>query len=218
MKVVAERIKAARKAKGINQSALARLLGITPQAVQSWESGKSVPRNQNLQELCSALGVTAGHLFGDEEPNEVIAITDMPDEFVRVRIFEAKSLQVQDLRSSTVLGHQFFSATDLRARGIIASDLLCIHVEGNGMSPVLPHKTLVCFDLRDTEVVDGCVYAIEHMGQIRTKLVYSIPGGALRLSSYNKAEHQDEIYSASEITSQAIKVIGRVFWTSQFLG
>jgi phage repressor protein C with HTH and peptisase S24 domain len=100
---------------------------------------------------------------------------------------------------------------------MIGNELLCIHVEGNGMSPVMP-KTLVCFDLRDTQVVDGCVYAIEPMGQIRIKLVYSIPGGALRLSNYNTAEHQDETVSASEITSQAIKVIGRIFWTLQFLG
>lgn len=53
---IANRIAEARKALEINQSELARILSVTPQAVQSWESGKARPRGARLQNLASVLG------------------------------------------------------------------------------------------------------------------------------------------------------------------
>ncbi|WP_059284889.1 helix-turn-helix domain-containing protein [Aquitalea magnusonii] len=58
------RITAARKAKGLTQPDLAELLGITAQAVQQWEAGKTMPRgHQRQQMVADALGVTVAELF-----------------------------------------------------------------------------------------------------------------------------------------------------------
>lgn len=68
MKDMPKRIAAARKLAGLNQSEVARRLGITPQAVQGWESGKSAPRGERLLQLAKLLGVTPHYLMSGEGP------------------------------------------------------------------------------------------------------------------------------------------------------
>ncbi len=64
MKTVAEIISQGRKAAGINQSELARRLKITPQSVQAWESGRSVPRASMLGDIAQAIGIAPELLIG----------------------------------------------------------------------------------------------------------------------------------------------------------
>ncbi len=42
------------------------MLGVTAQAVQQWEAGKTSPRGHRLRDVAAALGVTVEHLlYGD---------------------------------------------------------------------------------------------------------------------------------------------------------
>lgn len=54
---IAQAISEAREKLGINQSELARRLGITPQSVQAWESGRSFPRSSKFKEIANVLGI-----------------------------------------------------------------------------------------------------------------------------------------------------------------
>ncbi|MFG0496878.1 XRE family transcriptional regulator [Pseudomonas sp. YQ_13] len=83
---IAQIITKARLQRGINQSELARELGVSPQSVQAWESGRSVPRPAKFQDIARALGIRSQsllqasgmmnvksvteflNLFGDDEP------------------------------------------------------------------------------------------------------------------------------------------------------
>jgi transcriptional regulator with XRE-family HTH domain len=56
-----------RQLRKLNQSELARLVGIRPQSVQSWESGNTVPRLQILPEVARALGVEVRDLAAGAE-------------------------------------------------------------------------------------------------------------------------------------------------------
>lgn len=62
---LATRLKRAREAKGLKQSELAKLVGITPSAISQWESGL-IGRidGANLLSAARALGVTADWLLG----------------------------------------------------------------------------------------------------------------------------------------------------------
>ncbi|WP_150292422.1 helix-turn-helix domain-containing protein [Pseudomonas extremaustralis] len=68
MTTIATRIANARKELNLNQSELARLLSVTPQAVQSWESGKARPKGARLESLAKALGKSVQWLMlgGDD--------------------------------------------------------------------------------------------------------------------------------------------------------
>lgn len=66
-KVIGERIKAARKVKGLSQEDLGDLLGVSFQAVSSWETGKFIPDSDHLAALAKALDLSLDALFVDEE-------------------------------------------------------------------------------------------------------------------------------------------------------
>ena len=73
-----ERIKAARNEAGYSQKRLARVMGVSFQAVQKWEKGNTRPRHERLRSLSLALNkplsyFTGPGYFGDqsEEPPEV---------------------------------------------------------------------------------------------------------------------------------------------------
>lgn len=92
----------------------------------------------------------------------------------------------------------------------------CVPVTGNSMEPVLPDGSTVGVDTGAIAVQDGKMYAIDHDGQLRVKLLYRIPGGGLRVRSYNDTEHPDERYDKDYVDSH-IRIIGKVFWYSVLL-
>lgn len=60
----ADRLKALRKQKRLTQSDIAKVAGVTYQAVGKWEKGISEPDFETLKKLASFLGVTTDYLFG----------------------------------------------------------------------------------------------------------------------------------------------------------
>jgi transcriptional regulator with XRE-family HTH domain len=57
--------KAARKARGLSQQALADILEVDQQTVQRWETGSRAPKTVDmLVKLCDALDVSADALLG----------------------------------------------------------------------------------------------------------------------------------------------------------
>lgn len=108
-----------------------------------------------------------------------------------------------------------FGKRTLQKKGVTPEAAAAATVTGNSMEPVLPHGSTVAIDTASRTVVDGKMYAINHDGQLRVKLLYRLPGGGLRVRSYNTAEHPDEYYTAEQ--AESISVIGRVFWYSVLL-
>ena len=66
--VICERIRYYRERAGLEQKALAKLAGVTPNAVSNWENGRGRPDINLLPELCEALGITMYDLFGIVSP------------------------------------------------------------------------------------------------------------------------------------------------------
>ncbi len=69
-------------------------------------------------------------------------------------------------------------------------------------------------DKSATRILDGEIYALEHDGMLRVKYLYRLPAGGVRLRSFNTTEHPDEEYSAEQIETQQIRILGWVFWWS----
>ena len=62
-----QNLKALRTQKGISQSALAAMLGVSQQAVAKWESGKAEPDSNTLKEIAKYFNVSIDYLL-DNEP------------------------------------------------------------------------------------------------------------------------------------------------------
>lgn len=109
-----------------------------------------------------------------------------------------------------------FGARTMRARGVEPANAVCVTVTGNSMEPVLRDGATVSVDRGTTRIHDGDMYAIDHDGQLRVKQLYRLPGGGIRLRSFNRDEHPDEEYSLEQIERHKIRVLGRVWWGAMF--
>ncbi|WP_414872886.1 LexA family transcriptional regulator [Pseudomonas sp. IT-196MI5] len=109
-----------------------------------------------------------------------------------------------------------FGKRTLQRKNIDPGAAGCVPITGNSMEPVLPDGSTVGVDTACVNVQDGKMYALDHDGLLRVKLLYRQPGGGLRLKSYNEAEHPDERYGG-EYVNEHIRIIGKVFWYSVLL-
>lgn len=107
-----------------------------------------------------------------------------------------------------------FSKIALLKNSVIPSRALSIKIEGNSMEPVLPDGSTVVIDKTKQTIIDGKMYAIDHNGMLRVKIIYRLPGGGLRLRSYNHEEHPDEKYPPED--TKNLKIIGQVIWSAVF--
>lgn len=94
------------------------------------------------------------------------------------------------------------------------TNIICAKVSGNSMDPVIPDDSTVGIDTGRTTVKDGDIFAINHDNQLRVRMLYRLPRGGLRMRCFNRDEYSDEEYSATEIQSENIQILGRVFWYS----
>lgn len=109
-----------------------------------------------------------------------------------------------------------FGKRTLQRKNVNPDSAGCVPVKGNSMEPVLPDGSTVGVNTDAKTVVDGKMYALDHDGLLRVKLLYRLPGGGLRLRSYNASEYPDEHYDAG-YASEHIRIIGQVFWYSVLL-
>lgn len=63
-----ERIRMARKRRKLSGPKLAERLGISPQAISQWETGKTGPERQIIPALTKELRITEDWLFHGQEP------------------------------------------------------------------------------------------------------------------------------------------------------
>ncbi|MCL1072950.1 helix-turn-helix domain-containing protein [Shewanella dokdonensis] len=108
-----------------------------------------------------------------------------------------------------------FSKSTLRNQKVDPLAAVCVKVAGNSMEPVLPNNTTVGIDTATKNIIDGKMYAINHDGMLRIKLLYKLPGNGIRVRSYNQDEYPDEIYPGDQ--AKVITVIGKIFWYSVLL-
>lgn len=105
-----------------------------------------------------------------------------------------------------------FSKATLRKQGVQYENAVCVTADGNSMEPVIPDGTTVGIDLGNKTIRDGKIYAINHGGLLRIKLLYNMPNEQVKIRSYNSDEHPDEIAELQDIS-----VLGKVFWYSVLL-
>ncbi|WJM55939.1 helix-turn-helix transcriptional regulator [Pseudomonas asiatica] len=143
--------------------------------------------------------------------------TPLDDDEVYVPFLKEVELSAGSGRTVVEQSHKQklrFGKLTLRKQGVQPDDAVCVTVSGNSMEPVLPDKSTVGVDQGSTAVVDGKMYAIDHDGQLRVKTLYRLPGGGIRMRSFNRDEHPDEEYTAQEMIDQNIHIKGKVFWSS----
>ena len=96
--MLAENLKALRKAKGLSQEELAARLHVVRQTVSKWEKGRSVPDADLLIRLAEELDTTAAALLGPELPPETEGSSTTAEQLGRI----AEQLAVKNRRARRI--------------------------------------------------------------------------------------------------------------------
>ena len=78
--MICDRIRHYREKLGMEQKALAAMVGVTANAVSNWERGRARPDVNLLPDICEALQITLYQLYGLDDPS--VKYTTMEDAFM----------------------------------------------------------------------------------------------------------------------------------------
>lgn len=236
-----QRIKTARNHAGLTQSDLAQLVGIDQTSISNLERGKS-QGSSHTASIARACGVSAIWLeAGIGEMTADFAVIDRPTPSNASTVgpfniwdhetalheseiylpFLAEVSEGPEKRNFKIVPTTDrklrFDRKILQRQGIQPEDAVCVSVLGNSMEPVMPDGSTVAIDMAKTDVIDGKIYAIDHDGHLRVKVLYRLRQGGIRLRSYNHAEHPDEEYTFEDLIENKLVVLGKAFWYSVIL-
>lgn len=220
---------AAEKLKGVSgQSNLARLLNVSPQVVKNWETrGVSA---SGLVNAAKVIGVSVawvetgeGEMAAIKQPesnalplgkiDEWDNNTPLSDDDYEAPLYKDIKLSAGNGFADDIEdynGYKLrFSRNTLRKHGINPADVVCVMADGDSMEPVFPSGATLGIDTGSKTIRDGQIYAINHGGLLRTKILHKLPDNKVRIRSYNQSEYPDEEASLDDLS-----VIGRVFWWS----
>lgn len=225
----------------ISPTELHRRTGVPQSTISRILSGKILdPADKHISKFSEYFGVTTDQIRGRDAITAKLAAdtapvsnldligpidvwgdeTPLDDDEVYVPFLKEVELSAGGGRTVVEQSHKQklrFGKQTLRRQNVQPSEAVCCTVRGNSMEPVLPDGSTVGVDQGSNNVIDGKMYALDHSGQLRVKTLYRLPGGGIRLRSFNRDEHPDEEYTSEEMSEKEIFVIGKVFWYSVLL-
>jgi len=237
--IMATRIRQRRKELKLTQDQVAEHCGINRVSVSNWETiGKNgtSPKGANLIALADLLRVSPEWLVSGDE-NVKYEMSDRvsegaktyhlgefdtwdsktplsPDE-VEIPFYKEVELSAGNgsiVQRETKGFKLRFAKSTLRRYSIQPEMAACVVVSGNSMEPVLPDQATVGIDTANTKIKDGDMYAVDHGGLLRVKVLFRLPNGGIRLRSFNRDDYPDEDLTADD--ANHVRVLGRVFWYS----
>ncbi|MCX8643191.1 MULTISPECIES: XRE family transcriptional regulator [unclassified Gilliamella] len=230
MTTFTDRINWALQASGLSQHQLAEIVKISQPAIQKLVSGKS-STSRKIVEIATALNVDLLWLtqgvgkpdVGKNQANAKIlgtiddwdSQTPLDNDEVEVPFYKDVRLSAGDGFADDIEDYNGYklrlSRSTMRRYGIDKDCAVCLTVYGDSMEPVFQDGATVAIDQADTSIRDGKIYAINHDGLLRIKILEKLPGNQIKIRSYNPG-YEDEIISQDEIT-----ILGRVWWQSSIL-
>lgn len=216
----------------ITQDQVAEQMGVTQGAVAHWLGGRREPSLEKVGSLLDYLGLPPmfpksgsappaarvveanAELIGDMAVwSDGDPVEDDECEvpyYAEVEFAGGDGMtEVMEVADRTLR----FSNATLRAAGVECENAAVARVRGNSMEKLILDGAAIGFDLADTSVIDGEIYAFNHGGMLRVKYLYRLPAGAIRIRSENADEFPDEIMTSEQYRDE-IKMLGRVFWWS----
>lgn len=218
----------ARVLKGLSKKSLADHFKVKPPSVQGWINNGRIDKSKLMEMIDFFSDVVDyshwGLRKGFAAEASIVGPISAWDDDTPLDEDEVAIPLLKDVKVAAGSGHtadEFDSGKKirmgkytLRNQGVQFDKAVCVTVRGNSMEPALPEGSTVGVNLGATAVKDGKVYVIRQDGELRVKQLYRLPGDGMRLRSFNRAEHEDEDYSAQQLTEKDISVMGKVFWSS----
>lgn len=229
MTTLSERVTAALEAAGMDQSDLARRVGVTSVAVNNWCTGetKSI-KGKNLLRAAAALKVNPEWLsdgLGPMKPSDFGSPIVTPLRPVRViesddDLKEEEIIEVPRYTVKASAGHgapvleidtkgqpNYCRAAWAKSNGYKPENLFSIVAEGDSMEPHVPDGSSMIVH-RQSEIVNGKVHVICRDNECFVKRLFRQMDGSVLVRSDNQALYRDIVIQPDD--PNPLRVVGVV--------
>ena len=218
MNTIGERIKEARRVRGMSRPQLAEAAKIKYPTLAGIENNDQAGTTQ-LPLIAEALGVSAKWLQTGKGPMEVGLATVEQDDYADVVGYSqavglgAAGAEAEEYAETHSLK---FKKTSLRRRGIYGRNLAVYYGKGDSMEPTIQDGDAILFDTSDTRVVDGALYMIQVHGaanpEYYVKRAEILDGITFFRSDNPNGDHHWQKPRRMDSKREPITVVGRVHW------
>lgn len=214
MTTLADRLRTALKQSGMNQSELARRIGVSRGAVSFWLTGAtSSLAGDNLLKAAQALAISANWLAsgrGSMRPvvAKEISIQENPDYPAIKRVTIKLSPDSTGFTVESIEGGHapiVFSRSWYDSNGYKPDKLLAIRMEGASMEPGLYDGDWIILDTVDIAPKDGAVFAINFEGELAIKRLFKSNGSWTAAS-----DNSDKRIYRDRPMSDSARILGRI--------
>ena len=192
---------------------LARIIGVSDNAIYKWLSGRGQPSVANLVALAKASKVSLEWLAtGHESDVNKLSLQRgiEHEDFTYPPRYDANGRA--PLRSEQVVDYLAFKTEWVRTRlNADPRNLLLIEALGDSMSPTLEDRDLLLVDLSEPRFRHDGIYVLRRENMLEVKRLQRRPDGSLNNICDNPA------YSPAVISSDGVHLIGRVIWVASRL-
>lgn len=218
---VGERIKEAREKRGLSQSLLGELVGVSRSSVNQWESGNTKNlKLSNIAAVKDALGVSFDYLITGSEPQYAVrerpATYEVEKDCIAIPYYDGVRLSAgagatnghdETIQARSIFFHRHWVAD----HGYKASSLVVVRCAGVSMEPRICDGDLVLINTDDVNIKDGRIYAINLFGEARIKRLFRRLDSSVVISSDNPIPgSKEEVLTPHE--TEHLKIIGRAVW------
>lgn len=228
-----ERIQLKLDEKHLRQADIARATGKSTAAVAKWLKGDNVPKTESLKQIAQLLGTTDEWLLtGKEEPSEksnaklsdkkIDVWTDgdqVPEGMIPIPYYSGIKASMgngynnEDNQEEEKL---WFRVKTLDDCNVNPNHATAITVVGDSMYPEISNGQVIAIDTSATRIFDGEIYAFLKDGELKVKYLFKLKDGFKAVSrNDDKIRYPDEIYTAEDIESENIRILGQYWWKSE---
>lgn len=191
------------RARGLTQSALAELIGVTRGAVGQWRTGETAPSTENLAQAAKVLRISYEWLA---TAHGTMELPDAPPDKAKARIVRVPLVswvsagKLADAQSQIPVEDVPLLAFADLGRG----DFFALRVDGDSMDRVSPDGSIIVVNRGDRELVPERPYVFSRRGEATYKLWRAAPDH-LAPHSWNAANRPIFVKGKRDF-----EVIGRV--------
>ena len=229
--MICDRIRYYREGLGMEQKALAAMVGVTANAVSNWERGRARPDVNLLPDICEALRITLYQLYGLDDPS--VKYTTVEDAFMEnyrqltpghqyaVRAMAQNLLQVQQAEGRRKI-HKLTRFEHQLAAGIGDPN----EFEDAGTPIYVYDDSLTCRadcvftvngDSMEPDYPDGCMVLVKRISDSGELMPGDIGAFMIDNETYIKEYREDGLHSLNPkydvmrfSDEEAVYLIGRV--------
>lgn len=215
---------------GHTSASLGRETGVDQSIIHRIATGKTKrPQDETVVPLATYFQITPDQLRGhaaldfdtlplrrdDLMRRSVPAADEGADAYVELPFMRRIGISSDLRRESVELTGETrkIPRSDMARCSVDEAHAAFVRTQGDTMAPVFIDGSIAGVNMAATEVVDGKIYAVQISDEIWIKRAYRIPGGGLRLSSYDQ-DVEDMRFTPDMLRTQQVAIVGRVFYNA----